>query len=102
MATPAQPPHPPPHRPRHNRPLPNPVTLAEHLAACYAASHGFAPASAKAAFCKAVQSDKALAAQAEERYQQLETLRDACQGDIKKRCVLSAAHYDALKAALGK
>lgn len=99
MAAPAQPPK---HNPRRNRPPVDPVSLAEHLGACYAARHGFGPATAHDDFCKALQGNRALMGQAQERFQELEALHAHCNGDIGKRCALSAAHYDTLKSALGK
>ena len=73
-----------------------------HLDAVLAAEwhHGDRPA-AIAAMQKAVKADKTLHAALLKRRQELEALDAACQGQIKRRCAVSAVHLKALREALG-
>jgi hypothetical protein len=79
----------------------DPIPLDVWLGRCYGATKALAPADSQARFSAAIQEDSGLRAEAERRLADLEALEQSCQGDVGKRCALSAAYLKALRLALG-
>lgn len=75
--------------------------LEDHLALIYAERHGFGGKGAGKAFAEAVAKDPDLAEAARARLAELDALHSASEGRIEERCVLSHAHREGLRSALG-
>lgn len=76
--------------------------LDGYLGQIYGARHGLTPSGSFADFAKALQVDPDLRAAAEARLAELEGLAAAMNGNVGRRCVMSAAHLDALREVLKK
>ena len=87
--------------------MPAPQTLSAWLSLLYRRRYNLLTAEERragfdhmAAFCKCLDGDPAMAAEAGARLARLESLAQRCAGTLGRRCAIQGSHLDDLRAAL--